>query len=111
DAAKRLRKRLYPDGVGAITQRSFEEQLGLVDAMLHLLEGELAPDVRLVHLERHVRHMREQADALLAELARPEPEYVTYDQVRACDGALHEALCEVAVAILFETRTHTLADK
>ncbi|MFU8807139.1 MAG: hypothetical protein ACNA8W_25245 [Bradymonadaceae bacterium] len=106
-AAKTLLARIFPEGVSAIVHLEFEEQLDLVLAIIARLRGNLAGEVRLLGLERHVARLETLTSQFRAELGRRASRPVDFETVRASRNALHEAMCEVVVAVLFNLRERT----
>lgn len=114
-SAEIVMKEIFPDGVGAITQREFEVQLGIMDSMMERFSEELAEHIERLHLERHIARLSRLIEEFRKELSTREGPTLTYDQVRGARTALHEATCHVIVAAHFllkdddETRIYFLA--
>lgn len=66
--AHELHKEVFPTGVGAITRKAFEVELGLVDAMLERFNSDLSVHVTELGLTRQVDRLRRLADDYRTEL-------------------------------------------
>lgn len=114
-SAEIVMKEVFPEGVGAITLREYEVQLGIMDSMMERFRGDLAEHVERLHLERHIARLSRLMEEFRQELATRDGPEVTFDKVRAARTALHEATCHVIVAAHFllkdddEARIHFMA--
>jgi len=120
EAAARIEQKLFRRGVVEVIHLSFEDQLGVMEAMISEFEGSLKEDVRRVGLESDVARFRARVADFAGELRRQKTERTTWDQVTARREELHEASCLVVVMVLgsfpdladmgaMEVREHILA--
>lgn len=110
-AAKAILTKLFPAGVGAITQQAFEVQLSTMDTMMEVFATRLSTQVQTLHLERHLNRLGRLIEDFRAELNRNETRSVTFEQVRAARDDLHSQTCKVVAAIiatLDEEDSHTV---
>lgn len=105
-AAKQIHNVIFPGGVVAVIHAPFEHQHVMIDALIGRLRGELAQQVALLGLDRHVERVNALNQSFGRELQNTERPKVSYDQVTASRDALHVALCQV-IAAAFE---HLRAD-
>lgn len=98
-AAETVLARALPLGVGAVTQLSFELQLGASDAVLELFSGELAPYVPTLRLERHIDSIKEVSGRFRKELEK-ETRPLTWDKVAAAQARMHELYAAVILNVL-----------
>ncbi|RAL20206.1 hypothetical protein DL240_18495 [Lujinxingia litoralis] len=119
-AAARIEQKLFRSGVADVIRLSFEDQLGVMEAMIAEFDGTLRDDVARVGLERDVARFRARVADFAEELRRQKTELTTWDQVMARREELHEASCLVVVMVLssfldladmgaMEMREHILA--
>ncbi|RAL23130.1 hypothetical protein DL240_09620 [Lujinxingia litoralis] len=120
EAAARIEQTLFRRGVADVIRLSFEDQLGVMEAMIAEFGGALRDDVARVGLEGDVARFRGRVADFAEELRRQKTERTTWDQVMARREELHEATCLVAIMVLanfvdlddvaaMETREHILA--
>lgn len=91
-AGKHVLEKLYPNGVTAITQQSFEDQL---ESVVHLLkkcddDRGLSDDIRLLGLEDRITQIKALTSQLRVELEKKPQAEVTWDKVRAAQLEGHE---------------------
>lgn len=99
-AAQDILETLFPAGVGAITQLSFEEQLSTMDAMMEALGGRLLGQAQTLHLGRHLDRLERLIEEFRSELNMRKARNVTFAQVREARDELHEQMCKVVAAII-----------
>ncbi len=103
-------QRVFPKGAAAVTRLSYEESEEAVGEILPLMQGELAPTfVALglsLYVERAARLHGQFVDALNSE---PKPA-VSFDQVRAAETRLQQALHATVARILGRFPTATDED-
>ena len=99
-SAAKLRKAVFPQGPGAVTTLTFEEQLGSLDTMLESFEGELAEDVTRLSLTSKVKKLRPLVDQFRAELEKKKPSTLSWDEVSAAQQEGQVRLGDVIVEIL-----------
>jgi hypothetical protein len=99
-AARAIKERVFPRGVAVITNRTFEVQLSLMDAMLEELRGELSEQVRRVGIEEEVARLGRLVEKFRAELGKVNEDVLTFDQVRAAREDLHEQTAVALVTVL-----------
>lgn len=104
EKARELHSAVFGGGVGAITQQAFEVQEGIMDAMMIRFDGDLKEHVDVLGERRSVERLRRLIGEFKAELSKEETEPLTYDQLKASRAGLHEATCEVAVAVFYHLR-------
>lgn len=100
-AAREMLTEFFPQGVRAITHRTFEEQLSIMETMMVSLKGDFAAQVALLHLDRPIERLGRLIELFRKELEQEKTVEVTFDQVRAIRDDLHEQVCKVVVAVLF----------
>ncbi|TXD41280.1 hypothetical protein FRC96_04660 [Lujinxingia vulgaris] len=101
EMARELHRTFFAEGVGAITQKAYEVQEGLIDAMLASLDARFNNHVEALGLRRGVERLRRLTGEFKAELDRDRKPGVTYDQVQAARHQLHEATCRVLIGVLY----------
>lgn len=89
-AAKQILDTVYPRGVQAITQQSFEAQLATMTVMLELFRGELKEAVELTGVDREVSRLEKLVEEFRKELRVTQVSGVTYDEVQEAMAELHE---------------------
>jgi hypothetical protein len=91
---------LFPNGVVDVVHLTYPEEVETVSSMLVVLGGDLAADVRALHLEPFVSRIKETHGVFRSALdARKRPE-ITYDEVRAARANAHEEMLRVVAVIL-----------
>lgn len=100
DAASKVLTLLFPDGPGAVTGLEFEEQLGRMDAMLKLLDQDLAAQVQTLGLARKIVRLKRLVEEFRLELGARVDHALSFDDVKAQRELLHEATCQAVAAIL-----------
>ena len=119
EKAREFLAALFPDGVAAITQQAFEVQLGIMDAMMERIDGDLSAHIAELGLQRHISRLRRLIEDFRTELEDHDDPQVSYDQVKGARATLHEYTCRALVAVFYvlddeddqtiETRRHILA--
>lgn len=100
-AAREMMTEFFPDGVRAITHRSFEEQLSIMDTMMEAFESDFATHVDTLHLGRQITRLGRLIEEFRVELKLDKAEAVSFDQVRASRDDLHDQVCRAVVSVLF----------
>jgi hypothetical protein len=100
-------KRLFPNGVHAVTAAPFVEELQLVDEIVTLLQGELAPTVKELGLGKLTKRLADLAVQYRDALESPPPSVVTWGRVRAGRAEGQERMLEIVAMIMgqFHERT------
>lgn len=98
-AANTILQTLFPNGVSAITQQSFEEQLESVVLFLSKCLT-LEDEIRLLGLEDRVAEIGELTTRFRIELEKTPKGQVTWDQVRAAYNEGHERYLSIHALIL-----------
>ena len=101
EKAREFHSAIFSNGVRAITQQAFEVQEGIMKAMMVRFDSDLSEHVDLLGQRRSIERLRRLISEFSAELEQEKRDTVTFDQVRAARSALHEATCDVVVAILY----------
>jgi hypothetical protein len=91
---------LFPAGVAALTQRSFEDEQTAVAHLLTRMDGELAPAVEQLGLVPHRESIRAHNEALGAQLGAARPAGVSFDEVDALDVVGQDLVLETVARIL-----------
>lgn len=99
EAATMLLTKVFPRGVGALTQQSFELQLAESESILEDLRTVYAPQVQLLGLGRHVAAIGDVARRFRVELQKEEKR-LTWDEVFAGQTRAQELYAGVVFNIL-----------
>lgn len=99
EAAKMLSAKVFPRGLGALTQQSFELQLAESQSILQDLDTKYAPQVRILGLSRHVALLRDIAFRFRIELEKNEQK-LTWDEVAARQTRAQEFYAGVIFNVL-----------
>lgn len=99
EAAKTLSAKVFPRGLGALTQQSFELQLAESQSILEDLETKYASQVRILGLSRHVALIRDIACRFRVELEKNEQK-LTWDEVTAQQTRAQEFYAGVIFNVL-----------
>jgi hypothetical protein len=91
---------LFPAGVAALTQRSFEDEQTAVAYLLVRMDGELAPALTQLGLVPHRESIRAHNDALGAQLGAAPAAGVSFDAVEALDVQGQDLLLETVARVL-----------
>ena len=99
--ARELHKEVFPAGVGAITRKAFEIELGLVDAMIDRFVTDLSHHVTELGLERHVERLTRLADEYRTELLFEEMGKIEFKVVEDARKLLHAYTQKAVVAAFY----------
>ena len=97
--ASAMREELFPDGAGAITRMSFEEELSTVKYLLEQLSTEWGGDLADLEIKSTVEKLSSLADAFEDALAEP-PRSTTWDEVREARNRGQEAMLHAVATVL-----------
>lgn len=100
NSAEEVMSAIFPRGVAAITNQSFEVQLGIMDTMIRRFDGPFADILEPLGIEREVARLKDLVEKFRHELNATEGPQLTYDQVRGVRTSLHEHLALVVVQII-----------
>ena len=100
-------KRLFPGGLARVTSAPFVEELQMVDEIVALLRGELAPTVKELGLGKLAKRLADLAAQYRVALEAPPPSIIGWGRVRAGRAEGQELLLEVVAVIMghFHART------
>lgn len=115
--AKAVLTRIFPEGAGAITRLSYENELSAATVIHEDLSGPLGPEAEALHLGVYVEHLGRLLPDYRAALSREATREVSFDRIREARGRDQDALLKVMATILVmfmdddqvETRAHLLA--
>lgn len=109
--ARALLTAIFPEGVVAVIQLPYVEELSAVERILETLKGKkFAPLVAEMGLGRKVKHLTKQAAEYRAALEAAAPEQVAFDKVRAARADGQDMLLQAVAMIVGKHRTRTEAD-
>lgn len=97
--ARAFVKEVFPFGLAALTQLSFEEQLEKVDLLLGRFDGDLAAAVDTIGVRRQVDRLKPLVGKFRVELEK-EKKPLTFDKVVAARNAGQERLARAVVRAL-----------
>lgn len=97
-AARRFLSSIFPLGLGGITNQSFEQQLGYMDAMQLRFANELKDDVKTLGLGAKLSQLSTLVEAFRKELEKTRNE-ITWNSVVAAQNEGHELLADLFVSI------------
>ncbi|APR79022.1 Hypothetical protein A7982_04369 [Minicystis rosea] len=100
-------KRLFPNGVFAVTSAPYVEELQVVDEIVKLLQGDLAATAKELGLGKLTKRLADLAVQYRDALEAPPPSIVAWGRVRAGRAEGQELMLEVVAAIMgqFHART------
>ena len=102
---------IYPEGVLAVIQRPYIEQLSAMDGILETLKvKKFASLVADLGLTRKVKQLTKQVAEYRAALEQPTPETVGWDKVRVARAEGQDLVLQAVVMILARYRTHSADD-
>lgn len=100
---------VYPSGVHAITSLPFIEELEAVDAIVRLLQNDLAPMVTELNLQRHAARLTSLAVDYRKALEAPPPALIEWGRIRAARADGQGLLLETVAIIL--GKRHSRSDE
>lgn len=105
-AAKRFLASIFPLGLGGITNQSFEQQLGFMDAMKVRFDTELEDDIKVLGIGNKLAQLSKLVEAFRQELEKTRDDLV-WETVAAAQNEGHELLSELFVSILSAHKART----
>lgn len=97
---RRLLDEFFPDGVGAVTNQSYEDQFPTMERYVAQWTDEWADKIEQLNLSLFVRQLEELLPAYEAALVAPRRRTVSYDQVRAAHADGEDRLASVIALVL-----------
>ncbi|MEO1272909.1 MAG: hypothetical protein AAFX99_32880, partial [Myxococcota bacterium] len=106
EAATTFQDEVFPEGVAAISQRPWPEQLTEMESLLSLLDADHKASIAQFGLEALVEQLRTTVAEFRSELTVASPLEVTTKEVRARDAQGQQMLLE-AVAMILGLHSHS----
>lgn len=99
--------KVFPTNVGDVTSLPYVEELEAVDAIVRLLQNELAPTVQELSLQRHTTRLANLANDYRKALEAPPPSLLDWGRVRAARAKGQGMLLEAVALILGKRHGHS----